>query len=81
MRSLTVALALLALVPVSIGAQQPAPPPAPAVKAGEQAPDFTLRYLAKTPDDKYQQKTVSLGEFKGKKTVILAFFPAAFSPG
>jgi peroxiredoxin len=24
---------------------------------------------------------VSLGEFKGKKTVILAFFPAAFSPG
>jgi hypothetical protein len=81
MRSLFAALVPFALAAVSIAAQQPAPPPAPAVKAGEPAPDFTLHYLAKTPDEKYQQKTVSLGEFKGKKTVILAFFPAAFSPG
>jgi peroxiredoxin len=51
------------------------------VKVGQQAPDFTLRYLARGPGDKYEQKTVSLADFKGKKTVILAFFPAAFSPG
>jgi hypothetical protein len=64
-----------------LAAVQQSPPPAPAVKVGQQAPDFTLRYLARTADDKYEQKTVSLGEFKGQKTVILAFFPAAFSPG
>jgi len=57
------------------------PPPSPAVKVGQQAPDFTLRYLARTPDGKYAPKTMSLGDFKGQKTVILAFFPAAFSPG
>ncbi len=66
---------------VPLHAQQSAPPPAPAVKVGQPAPGFTLRYLARTPDGKYEPKTVSLGEFKGQKTVILAFFPAAFSPG
>jgi hypothetical protein len=88
MRSLLVALALLALASGGAVGQQPAPPvkqptppPPPAVKAGEQAPDFTLRYLARTPDGKNEQKTISLAEFKGKKTVVLAFFPAAFSPG
>ena len=81
MRSLLVALALFGLAPTPMAGQQPAPPPAPAVKAGQQAPAFTLRYLEKTPDGKYQPKTASLDEFKGKKTVILAFFPAAFSPG
>ncbi len=60
---------------------QQAAPPAPAIKVGQQAPDFTLHYLAPTGDGKYQQKTVSLGTFKGRQTVILAFFPAAFSPG
>jgi hypothetical protein len=63
------------------GGQQPATPPPPSVKVGQQAPDFTLRYLARTPDGKYEQKTISLADFKGQKTVILAFFPAAFSPG
>ncbi len=78
---LAVGLSLLA--PLAVGRQQPppAPPPAPAVKVGEQAPDFTLRYLARSADGKYEQKGVSLAQFKGQKTVILAFFPAAFSPG
>ena len=66
---------------VSEGRQQPAAPPAPSVKVGQQAPEFTLRYLAQTPDGKYEQKSISLADFKGQKTVILAFFPAAFSPG
>ena len=81
MRLLTsVAAALLLSGWVSAAVQQQPPPP-PTVKVGQQAPDFTLRYLAKTPDGKYEQKTVSLADFKGQKTVILAFFPAAFSPG
>ena len=52
MRSLLVALALFGLAPTPMAGQQPAPPPAPAVKAGQQAPAFTLRYLEKTPDGK-----------------------------
>ncbi|MGE5813536.1 MAG: hypothetical protein ACM36C_03540 [Acidobacteriota bacterium] len=58
----------------------PPPPPPPAVKVGEQAPDFTLSYLA-MEDGKYARKDVTLGSFKGKQNVVLAFFPAAFSPG
>ena len=64
----------------SEGGQQAAPP-APSVKVGQQAPDFTLGYLAAAGDGKYEQKTISLASFKGQKTVVLAFFPAAFSPG
>jgi peroxiredoxin len=39
--------------------------------AGRQAPEFTLQY---TPD-----QTVSLSEFRGRP-VVLAFYPADFSP-
>ncbi len=90
MRLLPAVLTLFAFGPVVLAAGQSAPstpapkqsaPPPPAVKVGDTAPDFTLRYLAKTPDGKFEPKTLSLGEFKGKKSVILAFFPAAFSPG
>ena len=74
-------VALLVIAPFAALASQPSPPPPPAVKVGQQAPDFSLPYLAKGPGEKYEQKTVSLSDFKGKKTLILAFFPAAFSPG
>ena len=55
--------------------------PGEAVTVGQQAPDFSLTYLARTSDGKYERKTVSPGSFKGQKSGILAFFPAAFSPG
>jgi peroxiredoxin len=45
--------------------------PASYLKAGTQAPDFSLRT---TPD-----QTVSLSEFRGQ-AVILAFYPADWSP-
>lgn len=61
-------------------APQPPPPPPPAVKIGEQAPDFTLPYLA-MEEGKVARKDVTLSSFKGKQNVVLAFFPAAFSPG
>jgi hypothetical protein len=66
----------------SSGGQTPSPPPppAPAVKVGEQAPDFTLSYLG-MEDGKYARKDVMLSSFRGKQNVVLAFFPAAFSPG
>jgi hypothetical protein len=62
-------------------AQPPAPPPA--VKVGEPMPDFTLSYLepAAEPGGRPQNKQVKLSDYKGKQAVVLAFFPAAFSPG
>jgi hypothetical protein len=59
------------------------PPPPPAVKVGEPAPDFTLPYLAPPAAEggSPQRKEVTLSSFKGKQNVVLAWFPAAFSPG
>ena len=57
-----------------------APPPPPTVKVGQAAPDFTASYLA-MENGRPGFKQVELSEFKGQKNVVLAFFPAAFSPG
>ena len=57
-----------------------APPPPPSVKVGQPAPDFTASYL-KRADGKFSFPQVKLSDFKGQKNVVLAFFPAAFSPG
>ena len=43
------------------------------LKVGEMAPDFTLTSTSGAK--------VTLSEFRGKKTVVLAFFPAAFTGG
>ncbi len=56
----------------ALSAQQITPPKT-TLKVGDQAPDFTL------PDS--SRKPVKLSDFRGKKVVILAFFPAAFSGG
>jgi hypothetical protein len=74
--------AVLAAAQQPGGSARPAspPPPPPAVKVGEQAPDFTLPYLA-MEDGKVARKEVTLSQFRGKQNVVLAFFPAAFSPG
>jgi peroxiredoxin len=64
----------------------PAPPPPPSVKVGDQAPDFDLAWFSPVGDGKenppkYERKQVKLSDFKGKQNVVVAFFPAAFSPG
>lgn len=43
----------------------------PTLKVGDLAPDFTL------PDSKGEK--VTLSDYRGKKNVVLAFFPFAFS--
>jgi len=45
---------------------------APEIKAGDTAPDFTLK--------DQDQKDVKLSDFKGKKNVVLAFYPLDWSP-
>lgn len=63
-------------------AQAPQPPPPPAVKVGEPMPEFSLNYLEPAADGgRPTSETVKLSDFKGKQVVVLAFYPAAFSPG
>jgi cytochrome oxidase Cu insertion factor (SCO1/SenC/PrrC family) len=47
--------------------------PEPTVKVGDMAPDFTLRDT--------HGKEVSLHDFRGKKSVALAFYIFAFTGG
>jgi len=54
----------------------PPPLPAPKVKLGAMAPDFTLQYF-----DGKDLKDVSLHDFRGKKNVVLAFYIFAFTGG
>ena len=62
----------LALAAASLFAQQP-PQQHTQLKVGDTAPDFTL------PDN--NNHPVKLSDFRGKKNVVLAFFPAAFTGG
>jgi peroxiredoxin len=57
----------------TLAAQQQAPPKTH-LKVGDTAPDFSLPNTAgKDP--------IKLSDFRGKKTVVLNFFPAAFTGG
>jgi peroxiredoxin len=48
-------------------------PPKTNLKVGDMAPDFTLTAT--------NGQKVKLSDFRGKNTVVLAFFPAAFTGG
>jgi peroxiredoxin len=62
---------LFALGAAALFAQQPAQHTH--LKVGDEAPDFTLKDT--------NNKDVKLSDFRGKKNVVLAFFPAAFTGG
>jgi peroxiredoxin len=64
-------LLLAAAAAVSLFGQ--ANPPKTQLKVGDEAPDFTLPSTTGQP--------VKLSDFRGKKNVVLAFFPAAFTGG
>ncbi len=66
------ALAVLLSLCVVALAQQPAPPKTH-LKVGDSAPDFTLPAT--------DGKTYKLSDFKGKKSVVLAFYVLAFTGG
>ena len=70
MRTLTLAVLSTALTATLIGQ---APPPKTHLKVGDMAPDFELQST--------QGKKVKLSDFHGKKNVVIAFFPAAFTGG
>ena len=64
---------LLAAVAAAGLCAQNTPPPKTHLKVGDMAPEFTMRG---TDGQKY-----TLSQFRGKKAVVLAFFPAAFTGG
>jgi peroxiredoxin Q/BCP len=68
MRSAMVVAAMLMMAAAG-GAQTPAPE----LKVGDQAPDFSLQAS--------DGKTYKLSDFKGKQAVVLAWFPKAFTQG
>jgi peroxiredoxin len=62
------ALVIMAALPLLAQA-----PPHTQLKVGDMAPEFTLPSTT--------GKSVTLSEFRGKKNVVLAFYPAAFTGG
>jgi peroxiredoxin len=65
-------LSFIGLIAVSLFAADPQPGKT-TLKVGDTAPDFTLPGTSGKP--------IKLSDFRGKKTVVLAFFPAAFTGG
>jgi peroxiredoxin len=70
-----ITLLTLALLSTSSFAQNVAPTKT-TLKVGDTAPDFTISAKSNTGG-----KEIKLSDFRGKKNVILAFFPAAFTGG
>ncbi len=66
-----IAVGLLSAAGAGFAADEPAP--SPTVKVGNIAPDFTLRDQT--------GKEVSLHDFRGKKSVVVAFYVFAFTGG
>jgi peroxiredoxin len=66
-------LAVLGLLAGATLFGQAMQPPKTNLKVGDEAPDFTLRST--------QGGNVKLSDFRGKNTVVLAFYPAAFTGG
>lgn len=77
---LVLAASVLAVPAARAQAPGGAPPPPPSVKVGQAAPEFTARYMT-MENGRPNFKSLKLSEYKGQKNVVLAFFPAAFSPG
>jgi peroxiredoxin len=68
-------LAVAVLTAAAALSQSPAPPKT-TLKVGDMAPDFTVAASSTS-----NRVAVKLSDFRGKKNVILAFFPAAFTGG
>ena len=50
------------------------------VEVGDEAPDFDLPATGDGAGKGGPRKRVKLSDYRGKKNVVIAFFPAAFTP-
>lgn len=73
MKKILLVLSLLTAFSVSAFSQAAPKAPTTNLKVGDMAPDFTLN------DTK--GKPVKLSDYRGKKTVVLAFYVLAFTGG
>ena len=67
-------LSLAGALACSVLSAQAPPPQKTFLKVGDAAPDFTFKSTS-------AGQPFKLSDFKGKKTVVVAFFPAAFTGG
>ena len=74
MKHLTIVAA--AVLSATAALSQNPTPPKTTLKVGDMAPDFTVAAGSSS-----NKTAVKLSDFRGKKTVVLAFFPAAFTGG
>jgi peroxiredoxin len=72
MKRMILGIACAGFVAATLSAQQMAPPKTH-LKVGDTAPDFTLPSTT--------GKDIKLSDYRGKKAVVLSFFPAAFTGG
>jgi peroxiredoxin Q/BCP len=68
-----IAVAVASLAVAALAQQAPPPPQEPTLKIGDPAPEFSL--------EASDGKTYKLSDFKGKKAVVVAWFPKAFTSG
>ena len=50
------------------------------LKLGEEAPAFRMPATGRTAGRGQKREDVGLAEFRGNKNVVMAFYPAAFTP-
>ena len=50
------------------------------ISVGEEAPEFELMATGDTAGKGQAKKKIRLSDYRGKKAVVLAFYPAAFTP-
>ncbi len=50
------------------------------LEVGDEAPDFELPATGDTAGKGGERKRIKLSDYRGKKNVVLAFYPAAFTP-
>ena len=73
MKNLFLLIAILGSLAITALGQVAPKPPSTHLKVGDAAPDFTLTDTAGKP--------VKLSDFRGKKSVVLAFYVLAFTGG
>jgi len=73
MKHLTIAFLITCVITVAAFAQAPPKTPTTHLKVGDMAPEFSLTDTGGKP--------VKLSDFRGKKSVVLAFYVLAFTGG
>lgn len=50
------------------------------LEVGDEAPDFTLPATGETAGKGQKSTEITLSSYRGKKNVVLVFYPAAWTP-